>query len=198
MLNRERTNAEYQDALRVCQRSAVRMRDLTEALLLLSRTEDGQIPSTRQPLDLASLANEVVSSLTVLAEEKALRFDLDLKPAAILGDSAQLAQVLTNLLNNAIKFSLHAGRIQVRTSIPHNLATIEIEDEGPGISPTDLPHVFERFYRGDQSRTGSGNYGLGLSIARAIVENHGGHISVSSNPGQGARFTASFPASHIC
>lgn len=198
VLLRERTAAEYQEALRVCQRSANRMRELTEALLLLSRTEDGQLHSTRQPLDLAKLSREVASSLTVLAEEKGVHFDFDLNPAHTLGDAGQLAQVLTNLLNNAIKFSHSGGRIHLRTSTATNAALLEVKDEGTGISSADLPHVFERFYRGDQSRTGSGNYGLGLAIAKAIVESHGGHISVLSDPGQGARFTVSLPATHIC
>lgn len=210
VLMRDRTTTEYQDALRVCQRSANRMRELTEALLLLSRAEDGKSIAARDPLDLAKLAREAASTLSVLAEERNVQIDLRLDPAHSLGDAGQLSQVITNLLNNAIKFSHPGGVIHLRTAHRNQLAVLEVEDHGAGISAADLPHIFERFYRGDASRTGSGNYGLGLAIAKAIVLAHGGKIDVSSDEGKGARFTLSLPptseatlnsaiiAAHIC
>ena len=169
------------------------MRELTEALLLLSRSDSGALAVLRKELDLAELVQDVATSLSALAEEKSLQFDLQLQPAQTMGDVGSLSQVVTNLLHNAVKFSKPGGVIRLKTRRDKGRAVLEVQDNGVGISATDLPHIFERFYRGDQSRTGSGSYGLGLAIARSIVETHGGEIQVESVEGFGARFVVLLP-----
>jgi two-component system OmpR family sensor kinase len=198
-LLRERSATEYQEALRVCQRAANRMRELTEALLLLSRSEGEDKGNDRSSLDLAIVGREVASSLAVLVEEKDLDLQLQLDSVSVLANKGQISQVLTNLLNNAIKFTKQGGKIRLHVMPQGERALLEVQDTGQGIAAADLPHIFDRFYRGDQSRTGSGNYGLGLAIAKAIVESHRGEISVVSLEGEGSRFTVLLPReTHIC
>ena len=111
------------------------------------------------------------------------------------GDAERLGQVITNLLTNAIHYNRDAGEIRVGTRSENGRAILTVSDTGPGIATEDLPHLFERFYRADKSRgRAQGRSGLGLAIAKAIVDSHGGTIDVSSPPGQGATFTVRLPA----
>ena len=113
----------------------------------------------------------------------------------ITGDSERLAQVVTNLLVNAVQYNRPEGEVRVKLENQAGLAVLAVSDTGPGISGEDLPHVFERFYRGDKSRTTSnGNAGLGLAISKAIVEAHGGTIEVASQEQVGTTFTVRLPA----
>jgi signal transduction histidine kinase len=119
----------------------------------------------------------------------------------IWGDRLYLTQLCTNLLENAIKYSADVGkRVDVRLDRQQNQARIQIIDEGPGIAAEHLPHLFERFYRVDQSRTHtqSTGSGLGLSIARWIAQEHGGSIQVQSTPGRGSIFAVCLPLQQTC
>ena len=118
----------------------------------------------------------------------------DLKETECQGDSEFLAQVVTNLLSNAIHYNKDNGQILVSAENQNGTAVLTIADTGLGISDEDLPHIFERFYRGDKSRTGSaGRTGLGLAISKAIVEAHGGTIEVASKPEVGTTFIVRLP-----
>jgi len=110
----------------------------------------------------------------------------------VRADTTRLRQALANLVDNAIKYTSSGGRVEVRARRDGSVARIDVSDTGIGIAPHDLPHVWERLYRGDQSRTERG-LGLGLSLVRAIVVAHGGAVDVSAEPGRGSTFTIRLP-----
>jgi heavy metal sensor kinase len=194
-LTRERTAAEYRETIEACQRSAQRMRRLIESLLELARLDAGQEPLKRMPFDLSQMVREGIESIRPLADERGVKILPELGTLEITGDSERLAQVIANLLTNAIQYNPSGGEVRLKLESRPGLAVLTVADTGPGISNEDLPHVFERFYRGDKSRTTSnGNAGLGLAIAKAIVEAHGGTIEVASQTGTGTTFTVRLPA----
>ena len=127
-----------------------------------------------------------------LAAEQGVKIITELQPLEIPGDSERLTQVVTNLLTNAIQFTPRDGEVSVRLAARGGLAILEVSDPGKGIAPEDLRRVFERFYRADKSRTGTGNSGLGLPICKSIVEAHGGTIEAAS-AGTGATITLRLP-----
>ena len=193
-LTRERSAAEYRDVLEACQRSAQRMRKLTASLLELARLDAGQETLRHDRFDLAELARECVDLIEPLAKDRALSIVCELSPTECIGDAERLAQVVTNLLSNAMSYNRDQGRVTVTTRGENQSAILVVSDTGLGISPEDLPHVFERFYRGDKARSGAaGHTGLGLAISKAIVDAHGGVIEASGTPGQGATFTVRLP-----
>ncbi|MFN8540600.1 MAG: ATP-binding protein [Thermomicrobiales bacterium] len=190
--------ATTQRALRSAHREIERLARLVGDLLTLSRL-DARPDVEHRPVDLAVLVAEVGEQARFLAGERAVTWRVD-GPLTLAGDRDKLKQVLLNLTGNAIAFTGETGRIELRAA---RLATgrgdsarIEVEDNGAGIAPSELPRLFERFYRGDKSRArradGGGN-GLGLAIARAIVEAHGGTIAARSTLGQGTTFTIELP-----
>ena len=189
-LNRERSGQEYRETLEACQRAYQRMRRLIESLLELARLDAGQETLKRQRFNLSKLVNDSLELVRPLAYEHGVKIISELAPLDISGDSERLAQVITNLLANAIQYNRPDGEVRVKLESQNGLAVLTVADAGSGISPQDLPHVFERFYRGDKSRTGSnGNAGLGLAISKAIVEAHGGIIEAASKPDVGTTFT---------
>lgn len=194
-LKRERSPEEYRAALATCQTAAERMRRLTESLLLLARQEAGA-DAPRERCDLSALLRDTVAHLRPLAAERQLTVEADLRPAVCLGDPAALSILASNLVANALQHHDRAGGIvRVACTTTAEGVTLTVVDDGPGIPPAHLPHLFERFYRADAARTGgAGHTGLGLAIARAIVQNHGGTLTAANEPGRGARFTARLPA----
>ena len=194
-LSRERGAAEYRQALEACQRAAQRMRSLTESLLELARLDAGQEPMKRERFDLARVARESVELVRPLAAERGVQMHCDLPPLECVGDAERIAQVATNLLTNAIHFNRDRGEVTISTQAENGTAMLTVSDTGEGIPPEDLPHIFERFYRVDKSRSRvQGRTGLGLAISKAIVDAHGGTIDVSSQPGTGSRFQLKLPA----
>ncbi|MGB8769121.1 MAG: sensor histidine kinase, partial [Candidatus Korobacteraceae bacterium] len=116
----------------------------------------------------------------------------------INADPDDLRLVWSNLLENAVHFSPPGGRVYIRARKNGDFGTIEVEDDGPGIAAADLPHIFERFYRGDRSRAReTGSYGLGLAIAKALIEAYAGSITPESSPGQGVRMLISLPLASL-
>ncbi len=192
-LNRERSAAEYRETLEACQRAAQRMRRLIESLLALARLDAGQETMKRLPFDLSASVRDCVESLQPLANERDVKIHCDLTATECVGDSERLGQVVTNLLTNAIQNNQPGGEVRVTLEARDGVTALAVADNGVGISPADLPRVFERFYRADQSRS-TGGSGLGLSISKAIVEAHGGTIEVTSEVGKGAAFTVRLPA----
>jgi len=186
---------EHAEALAACQRAAQRMRALTEALLRLARLDSGAQPPDPVRFDLAGRVADCVGLIGPLAARRGIAVKADLNAAECAGDPGQIDQVITNLLTNAIEHNVENGEIRVSTRAACGRATLTVADSGPGIAAAHLPHVFERFYRADASRSrSSGGVGLGLAIARAIVEAHGGSIQAASEPGRGAVFTVSLPS----
>ena len=192
-LARERDAAGYKQAVEACQRAAQRMRKLIESLLELARFDAGQEILKQLNFDLAHTVAECVEMVQPLAEARGVKMTAELKPTPFTGDSERLAQVVANLLTNAIQYNRPEGKVRVVLEAQGGLAVLEISDTGTGIAPEDLPRVFERFYRADASRTGGGHAGLGLSICKAIVEAHGGTIEVSSVENAGTRISVRLP-----
>jgi heavy metal sensor kinase len=193
-LTRERSGPEYRETVEACQRAAQRMRGLIESLLALARLDAGQESFKHDRLDLSRTAADCLELVRPLAIERHIRLETNLTPAFCLGDGDRLAQVVTNLLTNAIHYNKVGGEVRLSSEQKNGSVLINVSDTGQGISPEELPHVFERFWRADKSRTGAtGRTGLGLAIAKSIVDAHGGTIEVSSVPGQGSTFTLRLP-----
>ncbi|HYP09074.1 MAG TPA: ATP-binding protein [Bryobacteraceae bacterium] len=194
-LARERSAAEYREALEACARAAQRMRKLVESLLQLARLDAEEEPARREPVDLSFVAGECLEFVRPMAELRGISIDADLQRAQCFGDPEQLSQVATNLLANAVQFNREAGVIHVSTFAENGTAQLIVSDTGNGIPPEDLRRVFDRFYRVDKSRSrASGRSGLGLAICKSIVEAHSGTIVAASSDGAGATFTVSLPA----
>ena len=193
-LNKERSPAEYRETLEACQRAAQRMRRLIESLLELARIDAGQETMKRIRFDLANTTRECVEMIRPLADERRITIRAELLPAACHGDSERMAQVVLNLLTNAVHHNKDGGEIRVSTKHINGSTALAVSDNGPGIAPEHLPHLFKRFYRADAARTSSqGRSGLGLAISSAIIHAHGGSIEVKSNVGDGSEFTVRLP-----
>ncbi|HNT26134.1 MAG TPA: HAMP domain-containing sensor histidine kinase [Anaerolineales bacterium] len=173
-----------------------RLTRLVGDLLLLAQAESGKIPMAHNIVELDTLLLEVLSQLRVLAQGKQELCLGSVDQVLVCGDRDRLKQVIVNLVGNAINYTPAGGEVLVGLGKSGNQAQLTITDNGPGISPEDLPHIFERFYRGEKSRTrqreGKG-WGLGLSIAYWIVRNHNGRIEVNSTLGQGSTFCVWLP-----
>lgn len=197
-LSRERPAAEYREALETCQRAAQRMRHLVEQLLLLARIDARDAPHAFLPIELQAVVAATLELLQPLATKHGVTMETALTPQKVSGDAGQLAQVVTNLLSNAIHHSPAGSAVRIVLSRDGRSITLTVVDHGEGIDPTHLPHIFERFYRADPSRgRADGRTGLGLAISKAIVESHGGRIDVISQLGKGSTFTVTLPATAI-
>lgn len=167
-------------ALAKVEEEAARMTALVEDLLLLARLDSGR-PLAQEPVDLTRLLLEAVADARVLAPDHHWHLELpeDAVPVEVTGDEARLHQVATNLLTNARKYTPAGTTVTVAVR-PDGF---EVRDDGPGLPPDLLPVAFERFSRGDASRHREGGIGLGLALVRAIVEAHGGTVTLTSEPG---------------
>ena len=185
------------------QRETDRLIRLVNDLLVLTRADAGTLNLRLQPLDLGEMARTRCEHLTPLADRRQVIFIVavgkDTIPPCVLGDADRLAQVLDNLLDNAIRYSPEGSTIEV--DVRHNGTECEcaVHDRGPGIPQEHLPMIFERFYRADASRNRqTGGAGLGLAIARALVIAQGGRISAESIEGEGTTLRFSLPANTDC
>ena len=165
---------------------------LVEDLLLLARSDSGAIALTRMPVDLGDVAAEGASALVKTAAEREVHLALDPVPAIVDGDHARLRQLTVILVDNAIRHAPRGGNVLVRIRADRHEATLQVDDDGPGIRSEDMPHVFERFWRAPGAA--AGGTGLGLAIARSIVDLHDGRIVVTNRPEGGARFIVRLPA----
>jgi len=182
----------------VLEKNATTLMQIVEDVLDISRIVTGKIRLTLQPMALGPLLQQSVDTVQPAADAKGVRLRLTRDETAdvVVADAARLQQVFWNLLSNAVKFTPREGRIDVRVSSGDGTCQVTIRDTGVGIDPGFLPYIFERFRQGD-TRYGreNGGLGLGLAIARQIVEMHGGTIDASSEgPGAGAVFRVSLPA----
>ncbi len=174
---------------------AGRLTRLVTDLLLIAKAEAGQLPLTKSTVELDSLLIEVFTEMRVLAGSKVRLRLAEIDQLQVTGDRDRLKQVLINLVANAVKFTPVDGEVFLSLSRSGDHAKLIVRDTGPGIPVKDLPHIFERFYRAEKSRTRSvaAGFGLGLSIAQWIVEQHGGKIEVSSAEGRGTTFAVWIP-----
>jgi len=187
----ERPAHEYREALDDLAEETDRLQGLVENLLQLARGEKG-LKLHREKIDLSLLLADVADSLRPLADNKHLTLTCDLPPSLVIsGDTDQLIRLIVNLLDNAIKYT-EQGRITLSAQERDQYAVIEVADTGIGIPPEHVPQIFNRLYTVDPARS-SGGAGLGLSIARQIVQSHGGRIEVQSEVGNGTRFMVYLP-----
>lgn len=189
----DRSPEEYREALQTCGQTAIRMRHLIEALLLLAREED-RGASHRTECDLITLCREALGHMEPFATEKQIRLHAELSSVTCYADAGALGILLSNLIGNAIQHHQGAGNVWLSCAEEEGAAVLRVRDDGPGIAEVHLPHLFERFYRVDPARAGnSGRTGLGLAIAKSIVTNHGGRIEVRSSVGQGTIMEVRLP-----
>jgi signal transduction histidine kinase len=168
------------------------LQHLVGDLRILSQADAGELKLNRQPLQVADLLQQVQASFAHQAEQNGIQLNLNLDPnlPPIQGDEVRLIQVLSNLIANAIRYTPRGGQIRLGAVYEAGQVVLTIQDTGQGIAPADLPLVFDRFYRADKSRSEeNGESGLGLAIAKALVEAHGGTITVASTLGSGTTFT---------
>lgn len=193
-LSRARTPEEYRQTIEACLRAAVRMTELVEDLLLLARADAGKLDIRKERLDLKQVVEETIILLLPLADAKGVRVTAELASARMLGDAGRLAQVITNLLTNAIQHNRAGTGVHVRLAAADGEIELRVEDTGPGIPAAERAHLFERFYRVDKARSRtSGGYGLGLAICKSVVEAHGGTIGVESALERGSVFWVRLP-----
>lgn len=193
-LARERNAADYKDSLAANLEAAQQLRRLSESLLQLAQHDAGPALANRESFELASVVTICVKRLQPLADARKISIKLDLNDANAVGDPERISQVVTNLLDNAIRYNRDNGEIRICLRREKDALVLTLTDTGIGISPEDLPRVFERFYRADKSRSGTGNAGLGLSICKAIVESHDGTIEAASDSVSGTTFTVRLPS----
>jgi signal transduction histidine kinase len=184
-----------EESLASIDQEAGRLTRLVGGLLLLAQAESGKLPLAMRPVELDTLLLEVFQEMRVLAGGKVQLRVADIDQMQVNGDRDRLKQVLLNLVGNAIQYTPPGGDVFLSLARVGEQARLVVRDTGPGIPSEDLPYIFERFYRAEKSRTRSkaGGFGLGLSIAQWIVENHGGTIKVESREGQGTTFAIWLP-----
>ncbi|HXG62336.1 MAG TPA: heavy metal sensor histidine kinase [Planctomycetota bacterium] len=194
-LRRERSPAEYREALEACLRAAQRMKAAVEGLLTLARADAGTLVLKRERVDLRKLLEETAAMLGPLALERRVAVTVSAEAATVEGDPDRLREVFANLLSNAIRYNREGGRVEATLQAAGGEAVLTVADTGVGIPEKDRPHIFERFYRVDPARSReAGGTGLGLSIAKWAVEAHGGTISFTSREGEGTTFVVRLPA----
>lgn len=192
-LSRERSAESYRATIEMSQRAAQRMHGLIESLLQLA-VLDTESSQNLQACDLALLCRETLPLLQPLAEEKHIVIDEQFASAPCRANPDHIAQVLINLVGNAVKHCPEETTVHVLTGRTEHEVFLSVRDNGPGIAADHLPQVFERFYRTDKSRNrATGGSGLGLAICRRIAEAHGGAMSVHSVLGAGTEFTLKLP-----
>jgi two-component system, OmpR family, phosphate regulon sensor histidine kinase PhoR len=174
-------------------REAERLDHLVRDLLDLSRVERGALAA--EPVDLVGLVKEVAESHTDRAEERRIRLRTQLLPgASVRGDRAQLGLMLSNLVDNALRYTGPRGTVRIRLDAIDDKVMLQVADTGEGIPSSELPRIFERFYRVDKARARqTGGTGLGLAIVRHVAESHGGTVTVESKVGKGSAFTVTLP-----
>jgi two-component system OmpR family sensor kinase len=192
LIRRMGPDAESLDAV---QSEVDRMIRLVGDLLMLSRAEAGTLPLSRTPVEMDTLLLEVLQQAILLAQGKVEVCIGNLEQAVFEGDRDRLKQLLLNLVVNALQFTQPGGRVVLSLRAIDDCLHITVSDNGPGIPPDELPHIFDRFYRVEKSRSRSalGGSGLGLSIAQWIAHSHDGRIEVASEPGKGTTFSVWLP-----
>ena len=193
-LNRhpDKTVAQQREALDDIDAEVQQLTTLVDDLLLLARSDSGAVALDRMRLDLGDTAFEAAGALGRMAADRGVHIEVDPEPAMLDGDPTRLRQLVTILVDNAIRHSPREGRVTVIVRSSDGTASVEVDDEGPGVREEDKPHVFDRFWRAPGAP--SGGTGLGLAIAKWVVDRHGGRIGVANRPEGGAAFRVELPA----
>ena len=195
-LKKIRSAQEYETVLHSSLEEINKINRLVENLLILARFENRERRLDIKSTDLNILMEKVLDDIKILAEQKNIKIIFSEQEKTVLeADENQIRQLFLNLLDNAIKYTPKDGKVTVSLKKENNFTKIQISDTGIGIPKNGLPYIFDRFYRMDKARSSLG-FGLGLSIAKSIVEAHKGKIEVQSQPGQGTTFTISLPISY--
>jgi two-component system, OmpR family, sensor kinase len=181
--------------LQIVASQSERLHRLVEELFELAKLEDLEVRIALEPFPLCELVQDIIQKFTLVAQEKGLALHAILKPDVpfVVGDISLIERLLDNLLENAIRHTPAGGRIDVSVTAAESTIGLEISDTGTGIAYDALPHIFERFYTDRTRSPSSGGAGLGLAIAKRIVELHGGHIAAHSELGHGTTFTIELP-----
>jgi signal transduction histidine kinase len=198
-LQQPRDTATYAGTLGAIASDARQLGDIVDDLFLLTRADAGERPLVTQRLSLDDIVLDAASAAKAMADAKTVELGVhEFEEARVDGDAVLLRRLVMIVLDNAVKFTPAGGQVSVRVGVEADRPVVIVEDTGIGIGPTHLPHIFDRFYRADASRTKPapsgerGGAGLGLSIARWIADAHGARIAVSSTPGTGTRVTILF------
>lgn len=183
----------YREALADCVEETDRVLVMLNTLMDISEAESGAMPLQREPVRLADVVSRSVDLYREVAEAKGVTLVAHAtNGASVSGDRVRLEQVAANLVDNAVKYTPRGGQVTVDVLRNDSRAQLRVRDTGPGIPPDELPRIWDRLFRGDRSRAERG-LGLGLSLVKAIVEAHGGTVSVDSQPNAGSTFTVSLP-----
>jgi heavy metal sensor kinase len=194
-LRLQRSPEEYQRVLKSGLEEIDRINHLVEGLLLLARADAGVLRLDYQPVELNKLLQEICEQMKIVAEEHSINLHLSLRePVSVRADREHLRRLLLNLVDNAIKYTPAGGKVTLSFHADNDWVSLMISDTGIGLSKNELQRIFSRFHRATETRSrNEKGVGLGLSIARSIVEAHGGRINVESTPGQGSTFTIQLP-----
>jgi signal transduction histidine kinase len=186
--------AEARSALADCVDESDRVLHLLEVLLDLSAAEAGVLTLRKERVDLCALATRTADLYREVAEQKRITLELSLPPAVqVDADPVRLGQALSNLVDNALKYTPEGGRVTIAAAGEPGAVTMTVTDNGPGVPVAEREAVWRRLFRGDSSRSQRG-LGLGLTLVRAVAEAHGGSAAVDDAPGGGARFQVRLPA----
>jgi signal transduction histidine kinase len=182
-----------QDSLKVIEEEADRLAEMIDNLLDASRLQAGALSINLSEVSLDILTERIAERFETQSKIHEIEVNFPVNFPIILGDEIRLEQVLSNLISNAIKYSPQGGKIQIKGDLHTEQLLICVSDEGPGFSMDDIPHVFDRFYRAEESSKTTKGAGLGLYLARAVIEAHGGRIWIDPKPENGARICFSIP-----
>ncbi len=196
-LNRERTTDEYKDVLRKISESVNRMCDIINRILTISRFDYKVVSIRPVRVDIREIIDDVLKLVEPNAASKGIRISCTGNDVFINGDREGLTEVFSNIVDNAIKYNIPEGVININISEADGSAIIKVADTGIGIPEDEITRIFDRFYRVDTSRGQTVGSGLGLSIVGAIVESHGGRIEVESKPGEGSLFRIILPRNYV-
>ena len=175
-----------------------KLESLSAGLLRLARSENGLDPAAVTPVPARQMFEGAIDRHQAKIAERHTRLEVEAGDETVEGDAASLTELIAILLDNAIKYSPPKTTVTLKSEVSGNFVKLSVSDQGTGINASDIPHIFERFYRADRSRTKDsekvGGYGLGLSIAKRIVDLHQGLIAADSAPGKGTTFKIKLPA----
>ena len=198
LLQRPRTSDQYRAGLGEALDDMARLEKLLHSMLRLARAEQWESGNLRRdlaPVDVGVTCQVAIDHLQAVAEQRGVKIDFTANgPMRMPADADDLELVWSNLLENAIRFSPAGETVRISVHSNGGRGYVEVADQGPGIPPSEIPHIFERFHRGDASRArDTGGYGLGLAISKALIEAYGGTIEPRSRPGEGTRMIVSLP-----
>jgi heavy metal sensor kinase len=187
---------EYQKMAGMVVEECDRLIGMIATMLEIAETDSGLVEYANTPVNLVNIVHEAYEIFQPVAEDKGVSLEtaVQTKPLYTTGDVVRLQRAVSNLLDNAIKYTPQGGRVRIAVDERENRVLVSVSDSGQGMDNRILPYIFKRFYRGDSSRSESGN-GLGLSLVYSIVRAHDGKITVKSKPGQGSTFTVLLPRS---